>query len=56
MFLDKHLRGLKKPHYDVVVISMVATNFEVRKIMIDSKSVADSLFNDALERIKLPKE
>lgn len=50
------MSGIKIPHDDVVVITIVMKNFKVHRIMIDNDSAANILFYNTFLRMKLPKD
>lgn len=50
------MKSPKTPHNDVIVISVVITNFEEQTIIIDSKSTKNILFFDVFKIMKLPKK
>lgn len=44
IFLDENFRGVKTLYDDAIIISIAITNFEVQKIIVDSKSAINVLF------------
>ena len=48
------LKGIKTPHDNPVVISLVITKHDVKRILVDNGSSMDILFYDAFQRMNLP--
>jgi len=55
LFFDDDLAGVQLPHGDLVVISAVMANYDVRCILIDNGSLADILLYDVFSRMCFPK-
>lgn len=53
-FSNKDFIDIQTPHDDSLVISVIVSNYEVRKVLMDNKSVADILCYDTFVRMKLP--
>ncbi|KAL0433295.1 UNVERIFIED_CONTAM: hypothetical protein Slati_2663800 [Sesamum latifolium] len=52
-FTEDDEKGVIFPHEDVVVITIVILNMEVRRILIDSRSSVDVLFLEAYQKVGL---
>ena len=52
-FTNDDLRGMYLPHYDALAISVVITNFNVQRILVDNRSSADILFISAFDKMKI---
>ncbi|XP_010279142.1 PREDICTED: uncharacterized protein LOC104613139 [Nelumbo nucifera] len=50
------LQGFLLPHDDALVMSMIITNYMVKRILIDSSSSADILFHDTFEKMQLTQD
>ena len=48
------LKGIKTPHDDPMVISLVIAKHDVKKVLVDHGSSTDILFYDVFQRMKLP--
>lgn len=55
-FSNEYLASIQTPHADPFVVSVIIVNYKVRKVLLDSRSVADILFHNAFMRMKLSVE
>ncbi|XP_010242100.1 PREDICTED: uncharacterized protein LOC104586531 [Nelumbo nucifera] len=55
-FTDVDLWGVQTPHDDTLVITAEVANFEMQRIMVDTGSSVDVLFEDAFEKLGIDKE
>lgn len=53
-FSNKNLTSVQTPHNDPIVVTIVVVNYEVRKVLIDSRSAIAILFYNTFEKMKLP--
>lgn len=53
LFSDRDLGGVYNLHNDAVVISMIIAKYNVQRILVDSGSLTDILFYDALVQMNL---
>ena len=53
-FLCDDLKGIRIPHDDPMVISLVIAKHDVKKVLVDNRSSTDILFYDAFQKMKLP--
>ena len=55
-FTEDEAMEMCQPHDDPLVVSAVISNFQTRRILIDSGSSADILFWGAFEQLQIQKE
>ncbi|XP_010242239.1 PREDICTED: uncharacterized protein LOC104586642 [Nelumbo nucifera] len=55
-FTDDDLRGVQTPHDDALVITDKVADFELQRILIDTGSSANVLFEDAFEKLSIDTE
>lgn len=53
VFFNKDIQGIQTFHNDAIIISMIITNNDIEKILIDNGSSIAILFYDAFQRMKL---
>ena len=53
-FTEEDIREIQFSHNDVVVVSLNITDYDVRRIFVDSGSSVDILFYDAFSKISIP--
>ena len=53
-FTDEDLQQVQVPHDDPVVISLTIANFTVNRILVDNESLADILYYDTYQKMRLP--
>ena len=51
-FSDKDYKGVQTPHTDALVIPAKVAKWKIKRIMVDTGSSADILFNHCYEKIK----
>jgi hypothetical protein len=55
VFTDEDLQGIVLPHDDALVVTLLISNYNVHKVLIDTGSSADILFMGAFERMAIDK-
>ncbi|XP_010245427.1 PREDICTED: uncharacterized protein LOC104588977 [Nelumbo nucifera] len=55
-FTNDDLRGVQAPYDDALLITAEVANFEMRRILVDTGSSTDVLFDDAFEKLGIDKE
>ncbi|XP_010279065.1 PREDICTED: uncharacterized protein LOC104613068 [Nelumbo nucifera] len=55
-FTDDDLQGVQTPHNDALVITTKVANFEVWRILVDTGSCVDVLFEEAFEKLGIDKD
>lgn len=55
-FYDDDIRGIQTSHNNMVMISMMVANYNVKLILVNNKSFANILFYDAFQKMKLSTE
>lgn len=53
-FSDKDYAGVSLPHTDTLVVTMTIANFQLRRILVDTRSSADILFKSAFDHMSIP--
>ncbi|KAL0361939.1 UNVERIFIED_CONTAM: Retrovirus-related Pol polyprotein from transposon [Sesamum radiatum] len=53
---DKGQRGINYPHEEALVVSVVVSNIEVRRILVDSGSSVDILFEATFQKMGMKRE
>lgn len=52
-FSNVNLTDIQTPHDDLLIVSVIVANYEVKKVLMDSMSAINILFYNAFVRIKL---
>ena len=52
-FSEEDTNGVQFLYNDVIVVSLNVANYDVRRILVDNGSSADTLFYDAFSKIKI---
>ncbi|GAA0159286.1 hypothetical protein LIER_16100 [Lithospermum erythrorhizon] len=52
-FSQEHFEGIECPHEDPLVIPLVIANFEVGRMLVDTRSSVDMLFLDAYLKLRI---
>jgi hypothetical protein len=55
VFTDEDLQGVTFPHDDTLVVTLLISNYNVHKVLIDTGRLADILFMGAFERMAIDK-
>ncbi|KAL0304077.1 UNVERIFIED_CONTAM: Retrovirus-related Pol polyprotein from transposon [Sesamum radiatum] len=55
-FTDKDKEGINYPHEEALVVSAVVSNIEVRRILVDSGSSVDILFEATFRKMRMKRE
>lgn len=53
-FSENDLVRVRYPNNSPIIVSMMTAKYPIKKILIDSRSLADVLFYDAFVRMNLP--
>ena len=56
IFTDEDARRLHHPHDDAIVITLGIANYTTGRVLIDSKSSADILYDPAFQIMRINKE
>ncbi|XP_010245726.1 PREDICTED: uncharacterized protein LOC104589191 [Nelumbo nucifera] len=51
-FTKDDTRGIQYPHNDTLIVKMVINEFEVKQILVDSRSSADIIFMGSFEKMR----
>lgn len=52
-FSDNDIKRVRTPHDDVVVISLMIANYDVKRVLVDNESSVNMLFHDVFQRMRL---
>jgi len=55
LFSNDDLAGVRLPHDDPLVISVVVANYDVQRILVDNESSTDVLMYDTFSKMCLPR-
>ena len=55
-FSDRDFKGIDQNLDDPMVISIMAANYIIKKVLVDQGSSADILYLSTLKRLKIPKD
>lgn len=53
-FSNRDLIGIRNPHNDTLVVSMIIAKYDIKRILVNSESSANVIFYDAFVRMGLP--
>jgi hypothetical protein len=55
-FSDDDYAGVSLPHTDALVVTLTVANYQTRRILVDTGSLADILFKSAFDYMGVPRE
>ncbi|GAV62835.1 hypothetical protein CFOL_v3_06358, partial [Cephalotus follicularis] len=53
-FSEEDYEGVRLPHDDPVVVTLMVELFTMKRILIDSRSLADILYKHAFDQLRIP--